>query len=868
MAFSLGTRVGPYEIVAPLGAGGMGEVYRARDTRLQRDVAIKILPELFALDPDRRARFEREAQVLASLNHPHIAAIYGFEDTNSTGAIVMELVEGPTLADRVARGPVPLAETLAIAKQLVLALDAAHEKGIVHRDLKPANIKLTSDGAVKVLDFGLAKALDAGLPHAHAITDSPTISVAGTAAGIILGTAAYMSPEQARGQVVDKRADIWAFGCVVYELLSGRRAFDGATVSDTVAAILTRDPDWSAFPRETSDPVRRLVRRCLEKDPKQRLRDIGDAPAILDAPRPQAARRSAWPVLAAALVAAGAAGTLAVWWRDLAPASRGAAVANRTIATRLTDYGRSENEPALSPDGRSFVFVSDHGGTPDIWLRQVAGGEPIRLTNDAAAESDLAYAPDGETIYFTRATPEGPAIWQTGVLGGQPRLVVAGGRLVAPSPDGRRLAYVRPQSGTSDLHLRTVEGGDDRIVVRAVTGPVSHAWSRDNRRLSYLRAGLFAPSNLFVVDIHSGEERQVTRFTRGNEGVNDHAWLPDHRHIAVVYVPFPRQLPTSDLGILDVEDGSIERLTMTVGSSFTAPSVSADGTRLVATMTQNTREVWKIPASSREGPTRLLASRGDPMWTSTSRDASRLLFNSSTSGSRNLWLKALDDDSAPKQLTFVPGDAIAHSSLSPDGRRVVFASTAAGHSDIWVQNVDGTGLRQLTNDAAADSWPVWSPDGEWLVFSSLRSGQETWRIRLDGGQAEKLFDGFFRGDWSKQPSGAGTWIVTSNGTNAARLLDVERRSVVWEIRVPGAGLSLPIFSPDGRTFSMPYQIARDRDAIGIFDTASGAPRTTILLPFRVVFRANWIDRGQAFLVNRADTLSHVVLFDRFWTPPR
>src|SRR5579863_127713 len=303
MSLTSGNRLGPYEVLSPLGAGGMGEVYRARDTKLGREVAVKVLPAAFAQDADRMARFQREAQVLASLNHPNIASIYGLEESGTTRALVMELVEGPTLAEHIGgtrpltrpssggspspqgrglgsegvRPPLlPIDETLQIAKQIAEALEFAHERGIVHRDLKPANVKVTHDGAVKVLDFGLAKAL-APEDSAANISNSPTISMAATQAGVILGTAAYMSPEQAKGKKLDRRTDIWSFGCVLYEMLTGKKAFEGETTSDVLAAVIRAEPDWNELPQDTPASIRRLLERCLKKDPKQRLRDIGDA---------------------------------------------------------------------------------------------------------------------------------------------------------------------------------------------------------------------------------------------------------------------------------------------------------------------------------------------------------------------------------------------------------------------------------------------------------------------------------------------------------------------------------------------------------------------------------------------------------------
>src|SRR5262245_36469601 len=279
MTLAAGSRLGQYEIVALIGAGGMGEVYRARDPKLNRSVALKILPAAFAADPERLARFRREAQVLASLSHPHIGHIYGLEDSEAIHALVLELIEGQTLADRIAQGPVAITDALTLAKQIAEALEFAHEHGVVHRDLKPANIKVTANSTVKVLDFGLAKRGGEVSPD---LTDSPTVTIGDTRDGVVLGTAAYMSPEQARGQFVDKRTDIWAFGCVLYEMLTGRMAFKGDTVSDTIAAILRAEPEWDALPPATPAHVRLLLERCLEKDSKRRLRDIGDARLELD----------------------------------------------------------------------------------------------------------------------------------------------------------------------------------------------------------------------------------------------------------------------------------------------------------------------------------------------------------------------------------------------------------------------------------------------------------------------------------------------------------------------------------------------------------------------------------------------------------
>ena len=552
-----GRRIGHYEILTALGAGGQGEVYRARDAKLGRDVAIKILPGLFTSDPDRLTRFEREARVLASLNHSHIGAIYGVEEADGVRALVLELVEGDTLNDRMARGPVPPAEALAIASQIADALDAAHEKGIVHRDLKPANIQITPDGVVKVLDFGLAKvAFGDASPD---LTESPTVTVGGTQKGVILGTAAYMSPEQARGQIVDKRTDIWAFGCVLYEMLTGRTPFARDTLTDTLAAIVEQEPDWTVLPAATPVTVSRLLQRCVDKDLKRRLRDIGDArieiedarsrtssiesvqPAVLD-PAGLRWRRTAFAAMATlALVAAGVTIRLPKDGRAIVAMGPSA----QTIATQLTNYGGTEAAGALSPDGRSFVFVSDHGGTTDIWLRQVSGGEPIRLTNDTVEEGDLAYAPDGDSVYFTRFDANGTGIWRTGVLGGVPRKVLDNAQKPALSRDGRSLAYVNSatpnlRGGAWEIVLSGLSGGGSRTLVRGIPaglGPPRLAWSPDGRWIAYMTGALFGPLSMFVVDVDTGQQRQITQLPPGTIESGQPAWLPDSRHLVVLVHP-------------------------------------------------------------------------------------------------------------------------------------------------------------------------------------------------------------------------------------------------------------------------------------------------------------------------------------------
>jgi eukaryotic-like serine/threonine-protein kinase len=401
-----------YRVTAKLGEGGMGEVYRATDSRLGREVAIKVLPTAFAANAQSMARFEREAQLLASLNHPGIASVFGLEESNGIRGLVMELVEGPTLADRLRQGPVPIEEALTIAKQISEALEFAHEHGIIHRDLKPANVKVTSDGSVKLLDFGLAKAIEGDRAETDT-SSSPTITMAVTLAGIILGTAAYMSPEQARGKPVDRRTDIWAFGVLMFEMLSGQPLYAGETTSDILARVIEREPDLDKLPSRTPAPIRELIRKCLTKNPRQRLRDIGDARLTLEefladpfagqstgaaVPGPSSGRSRPWVWLLSGLAVGVLAAGVAIW--KLKPAPQAPATIRFSAVTNFTGI---DAQPSFSPDGRSVAFVSNRGGQFDIWVGLITGGSPVRITNDPNLKGRPHWSPDGSKILYARS---------------------------------------------------------------------------------------------------------------------------------------------------------------------------------------------------------------------------------------------------------------------------------------------------------------------------------------------------------------------------------------------------------------------------------------------------------------------------------
>jgi eukaryotic-like serine/threonine-protein kinase len=541
MTLDRGTRLGPYEITGLLGSGGMGEVYRARDANLGRDVAIKVLPASLSADPDRLARFRREALLLASLNHPHIATVFGLEDAAGHPALVMELVEGPTLAERIAQGPLDLDEALRIARQMAGGLAAAHQRGIVHRDLKPLNVKLTSAGSVKLLDFGLAKISepDAASGTAfEALAQSPTLtSPAMTAAGIVLGTAAYMAPEQARGQAVDHRADIWAFGCVLYEMVTARQVFGGNSLADVMGAIVHREPDWQALPPDTPPPVRRLLSRCLHKVADRRLHSAADAVLeIDDALNPSAnpaappVPRSRWTAAGLWLVAVGSMAAFAIGWssRPAEPPRAGVAKLAIALPQPLADLGRPAI--ALSPDGSHLAFVAQHGDTTAVYLRPVDGFEAAPVPGTEGAVS-LFFSPDGEWIGFyaggrlkkvsTRGGPPatlasfpdfmgatwgsggtivaavvGPGLVAIPDAGGEPRPLVDAAasdlRRSLPHmlPDGRAflLTLARPFEPQGSIAVRLLESGEERILVPDAT----HAGYLDGA-LVFARSGtLFA----------------------------------------------------------------------------------------------------------------------------------------------------------------------------------------------------------------------------------------------------------------------------------------------------------------------------------------------------------------------------------------
>ncbi len=660
MTLAPGTRVGPYEILAPIGAGGMGEVYRAKDTKLKREVALKVLPPSFASDPERMARFQREAEVLAVLNHPNIAQIYGVEDR----ALVMELVPGESL-----KGPLPLETALNYAKQIADALEAAHEKGIVHRDLKPANIMITPAGVVKVLDFGLAAVAQSSDPSDPA--NSPTLTISPTRAGMILGTAAYMSPEQARGKTVDKRADIWAFGVVLYEMLTGKRLFEGETISDILAHVLTKEPDWEQVPAK----VRRLLKKCLEKDPKKRLRDIGDAWQLLEElPLVTAPSRSrlgyvAWGVAGMLLVALGA--LAFVHFRDTP-------LSEQTLRSAITlPENSTVHSFAISPDGRTLVIAAAVNGKRQLWLRPMDAlqFQPMAFTEDATYPF---WSPDSRNVgFFARrklkkiAANGGPA------------------QALCDAVDGRGGSWNREDvivfspnsSGTSIL--RVAAAGGVPVDVTKAKGDQRHpVFLPDGQHFIYvLRFGNFGAlgqTGIYISSLDGRENRRIL------PDVSSPIFAPPAHGGRIGHILFVREntlMAAPFDGVSAQLSGDVfpvaEGVSLTTNNSFAAASVSENGELLY--------EIGGFGAGANQ-----------ISWYDRSG-------------------KFLGPVGAP--------GGVLEPALSPDEKSVVYRRITAGTAgDLWVRDLNRGAERRLTSNPWANPAPFWSHEGDRIVFSSNKEG--------------------------------------------------------------------------------------------------------------------------------------------------
>ncbi|MGH9532681.1 MAG: protein kinase domain-containing protein [Terriglobales bacterium] len=721
MPISSGTKLGTYEILSAIGAGGMGEVYRARDTRLGRDVAIKVLPESFQQDGERLARFEREAQLLASVNHANIAAIYGLEESNGAVHLVLELVPGETLAQRLTRGRLPLDEALSVCLQVAQALEAAHEKGIIHRDLKPANIKVTPEGQVKVLDFGLAKS-QVVEDSSRSDSDSPTASLGGTSAGLVLGTASYMSPEQARGKLVDKRTDVWSFGCVLYEALSGRRAFTGETPTDILAAIIEREPDWGALPPSTPDGIRRLLRRCLQKDRKRRTHDIADARLEIEEMQAQPAavgqtergtgfsRRLLW-LAGAAGAAVGAALAL---WVSVPGKSVSAEAPHISQVARLThDPGLSE-WPTWSPDGKLLAFASNRSGNFEIYVRRIEGGHEVNVTNDPGQDYQPAFSPDGQWIAFvsTRSSRTGMIkigatfgmefrtfggdLWVAPALGGPARRLATDANFPAWHPDGKRIAYVSGKEGHRAVLEIPVVGGEAKTLLAGNDSrweAVKLQYSPDGRWLSL---GAVDPEKILLLPLAAGGKPKEL------VSASTHVWAPSGGRL--YYLKRDALGGTRLESVAVGNDGSLQAPPETIG-----------------VMT---------------GILRDLAVSGD----------GRSLAVSEMEGSMNLTLQPLQAGGgapAGPEQPLTRGQALdRYPAFSPDGKHVAYSSNRLGPQEVWILEIASGHLQKLPVPTGYQnvSLPYWSPDGHKIAMTPISADGKTslWLLAVDGSEASEL----------------------------------------------------------------------------------------------------------------------------------
>jgi serine/threonine protein kinase/Tol biopolymer transport system component len=793
-----GSRIGPYEVLGLIGAGGMGEVYRARDTQLKRDVALKVLPGDVAADPDRLARFQREAELLAALNHPRIAQIHGLVDDAGTRVLVMELVEGPTLADRLTRGKVPVDEALSLAVQLADAVEYAHEHGIIHRDLKPANIKLTPDGGVKVLDFGLAKALE-GSPSAEILSDSPTItSPAMTRAGIILGTAAYMSPEQARGAAVDKRADIWGFGVVLFEMLTGRQCFSGDTVTDVLAAVVRAEPGWAALPAETPAHVRELLKKCLAKDRRQRLHDIGDArleveAALGELATPETAsvtalsaggrsghmsmrERVAWA--SAALAIGLFVGTVAMRLAHVPEALPASAVhAHRFTFTLPPDMSltlRDTPAVAVSPDGMHVVFSAKQGDQSQLYSRALDELELKPIPGTAGASMPF-FSPDGAWVGFL----DDLNLCKVPLAGGTPTTIGFGGDVRGASwgTDGWIVFTRNMRDG---LWRVRADGGESEAVTTLdrVKQEKTHRFPQvlpDGRGVLFASGtgDLASYDDMAIVARRprTGEQIVVVRGGMVPQYVVGHIVFA--RGGAIFTAPFD----SDRLAVTGPEIKVVSGVRTIPSSGSGEFSVSPTGTLAYVSgdVAYQDSRIVEVDRAGHERP--LLEAPGSYVHLRLSPDG-RAIAVEKTMANEELWVYDLDRGSGTR---FAVGWDNQGPVWTPDGKQLVFTCNRVGTDLLFVGPVDGSApVRELTSgDNHQYSLDI-TPDGRTLVYLEVPGpGRELWRLSLEGKANPQKVAEAPGNEWDARLSPDGRWLAYES--------DESGRGEIYVRPFPGPG---------------------------------------------------------------------------------
>ena len=751
MTIKVGTRIAHYEVTGWLGAGGMGEVHRARDLKLDRDVAIKLLSGLPA--PENVRRFRREAKLLAALNHPHIAQIYGVEDVGDQVGLVLEFVDGDSLDSTIAAHAgvgLPIERAIEIARQVASALEAAHDKGIVHRDLKPANIKMTNAGTVKVLDFGIATT---PVADAQVEPDARTRTTE-YAASTIAGTVPYMSPEQALGRAVDARSDIWAFGCVLFEMLAGRHPFPAGTTLETLAAIVEREPAWDALPSTVSAHVRDVLRRCLEKDPQRRLPAIGDARRALDEP---ARRHKLWvgwyrfaatgfTLLAVAAVLA-AVGVLISWTRDRTPPLVLAK------SRQLTTHAAFEDYPTIAPDGYTVAYESNQTGHWDIWVASAGGGTPVSRTADHRGDDRYpSWSPEGSQIAFWSDRDGGGYYLMPAIGGAASRLYgtanVSATKLspAAWSPDGGELALIAYLSQGSALipTLVTINVRTRDVRTRPLPGTeesrLDLSWSPNGQLIAYLDAAQ-QPSESTRLRVYRLSDGRTFEITDATLNARSPLWSRDGRSLYFVW----NKTGAADLWRRSVDAtgapaGETEQVT--TGVEVLHATFSAAGDRLVIAKGRWVANVWRVPlrlgrAATWDDAKQVTTEHAFIEFIDVSPDDRTLAFSSDRAGNQDLWTMDLGSG-ATTQMTRHEAPEWAPR-FSPLGDKLAFYATRSGDREIYSMGVGGGDVLQLTVSPGLDATPDWSPNGSWLAFRSERSGSsDIWVVSADGRQQRPI----------------------------------------------------------------------------------------------------------------------------------
>ncbi|MDL2717230.1 MAG: protein kinase [Acidobacteriota bacterium] len=750
MTLASGTKVGAYEILAAIGAGGMGEVYRAKDTRLSRDVAVKVLPEELFEGEEKRERFGREAKLLAALNHPNIAAVFSFEEISGRHLLVMELLEGETLRAKLAGGPIAPRKAVDYAQQMAQGLAAAHDKGIVHRDLKPENVFVTKDGRVKILDFGLARQAEKKLAEEE--TSAPT-AARHTDPGTVMGTVGYMSPEQVKGLPVDNRSDLFSFGAILHEMLSGKGAFKRDTAPESLTAILREEPADLSGPNRFVEPaLERLVRHCLEKSPEERFqsaRDLAYALSTLSSSSGALSgatgavtwgggTRRRFPLAIAGAVAAGALlGAL------------GARVLLRPKSAALPDfhvltYSGSDGSPSVSPDGKTIAFVSSRDGTSRIWVKQVAGGAEAVLTE--GPDNQPRISPDGSSVLFVRSTASETAIYRAAPVGGEARRVVGPAASADWSPDGKEIVFMRANAGAgtidSSLLRIALDGTNERVVATVHDRLLSlPRWSPDGATIAALESpgtGTATPKLvLFPVD-GSAPTHVETPETRAVLG---YAWNGDSRRVVFLSASSDAasRTRTAKVFLKDVRTGA-SRAVLSGIDFGGAVDVFGNGALVLvsAARRSNLREISLAGAS---GPGRWLTRGGSvdrqPVY---APDGEWVAFTSNRSGNQDIW-ELSTKTGAVRRLTEDPADEF-DPSFTRDGKSLIFSSNRSGHFEIWMAAREGSGARRVTDDGVDAENASATPDGRWLVYASGNPEKRgIWKIRADGTNATRLVAG-------------------------------------------------------------------------------------------------------------------------------